>query len=243
MREALVGAAILILTVGAAVRAQDQPSPLDAPTALRLPATLPACGVNTVLLALARTSHVATGFEESPDESRDCSGRFARVDVSYEQSSLTVRQVLDQLIALAPDYQWTEMNGVAVVRPVAAWANGEDVLNARVGPLHLTDATVGDTLATILRRPAPRDDRVSRLNFGKPPFAVAFDGGTMVEALNVLVRSRGDAGWTARVLHASGADGTPALQLSIRTFRVGDRTGVDGALSMGMPISRLIATR
>ncbi len=137
MREAVVGAAILVLTVGVAGRAQDQPSPLDAPTTLRLPSTLPTCGVNTVLLALARTSHVVSGFEESRDESRECSGRFVRVDVTYEQPSMTVRQVLDRLVALAPDYQWAEMDGVAVIRPVAAGTDGADVLNGRVAPLRL----------------------------------------------------------------------------------------------------------
>jgi hypothetical protein len=80
-------------------------------------------------------------------------------------------------------------------------------------------------------------------NFKKPPFEMAFDGGTMVEALNALVRSRGDAGWMARVLHSSGVDGIPALQLAIRSFKAGDRTGVDGAISMGAPIARLVATR
>lgn len=246
MRKALIGAAILVLAVGTAIRAQDQPSPLDVPTTLCLPTSLPTCGVDTVILALARTSHIATGFEESSDESRECQGHFARVDVTYvknDKSALTVRQVLEQLIALAPDYRWAEMDGVAVIRPAAAWTDSADVLNRRVAPINVAAATVGDILATILRMPTPDTARVKPLNFNRTPFAMTFDAGTMVEALNALVRSAGYTGWRTRVLHSSGVDGSPALQLAIRTFKVGDRTGVDGAISMGAPISPLLAAR
>jgi hypothetical protein len=243
MRKALIGTAILVMTAGPAIRAQDQSSPLDAPTTLRLPASLPACGVDSVLLALARTSHVMTGFEEGTAETTACRGHFARVDVTYvdrADSSVTVREVLDQLVTLASDYQWTDMDGVAVIRPLAAWTDARNVLNSRVPALHMLDATVGDTLGTILRRPT-HNPRLARVNFGKPAFAMAFDGGTMMEALNALVRSREGLGWMARALPPTGGDGTPAaLQLAIRTFNVGDRSGVDGALMIGMPISRLI---
>jgi hypothetical protein len=249
MRIALVGTVILVLTAGATIRAQDQPSPLDVPTTLRLPSSLPMCGVDTVLLALARTSHVAIGFEESYDESTVCSGRFARVSVTHvndEQPPMTVRQVLDQLVTLAPEYQWAEMDGIAVIRPVAAWIEPANVLNGRMAPLHVANATVGDTLAILLRTPMPGDSAppgFGHVNFHKPPFAIAFNGGTMVEALNVLVRSEGDAGWRARVLHASGVDGTPALQIAVTTWNVGDPTLVDGTVSVGAPLSRLVVVR
>ena len=248
MRTILIGAGILMVMAGAGIRAQDQPSPLDAPTTLRLPTSLPKCGVNSVILALARASHIATGFEEDREDMPGCAGWFARVDVIHTDSadsSITVRQVLDQLVALAPRYRWVDMDGVAVIRPIAAWTDSADVLNGRVAPLHLAVATVSDTL-DILFRKRPDDSPppgLNHLNFNKPPFAMTFDGGTMVEAFNALVRSSGNAGWMTRVLHASGVDGTPALQVAVRTLKVGDRTGVDGAIITGAPLSRLIAAR
>jgi hypothetical protein len=66
------------------------------------------------------------------------------------EPSLTIRQVLDQLVALVPAYQWFEMDGVSVIRPAGAWTALGNVLNSRVAALHIAEATVGDTLATIL---------------------------------------------------------------------------------------------
>lgn len=189
-------------------------------------------------------SHVAIGFEESREENIACGGRFVRVNVTHADSadtSTTVARVLDQLMMLAPEYRWADMDGVAVIRPVAAWADAADILNGRVAPFHLANATVSDTLDMLLRTPRPGDSGFNHLNFNKPPFAMTFDGGTMVEAFNALVRSSGNAGWMARVLHVSGVDGTPALQLTVRTFKIGDRTGVDGAIVTGAPMSRLAA--
>ena len=248
MRKTLIGAGILMVMAGAGIRAQDQPSPLNAPTTVRLPTNLPACGVNTVTLALARASHVAIGFEESTEEHTACAGPFVRVNITHADStdrSTTVAQVLDQLMMLAPAYRWADMDGVAVIRPVAAWTDSADVLNGRVAPLHVAVATVSDTLDILLRK-RPDDSPppgLNHFNFHRPPFAMTFDGGTLVEAFNALVRASGNAGWMTRVLHASGVDGTPALQLTVRTFNVGDRTGVDGAIITGAPVSRLVAAR
>lgn len=90
---------------------------------------------------------------------------------------------------------------------------------AFLAPFQSAHATVGEALDTILRMPTPHDSRFSLLNLGTLPFAMVFKGGTMVEALNTLARSREGVGWVAGVLHPSGEEGSPALQLSVRTFQ------------------------
>ena len=67
-----IGVGLLAIVLGPSARAQDGRSPLDAPIALRLPSTLPSCGINTVVANLSETSHVAMGFEES----QECWAKF-----------------------------------------------------------------------------------------------------------------------------------------------------------------------
>ena len=232
-----MGVGLLGIVLGVSATADDGRSPLDAAVALRLPATLPSCGINTLVAKLSETSHVAMGFEESQP---DCFATFPRFDMTDDDSGLpkmTVRQALDQLTVLAPDYQWREMRGVAVIRPVSAWMDPADALNGRLAPFQVAEATVTQTLATILRWPSTQRLPGPSLRFDVPPFAMAFNGGTTVEALNELVRARGRTGWSARTW--PGADGTPWLSLTIRTFNFRH----EGAISMGAPKSRLLATR
>lgn len=235
MRKILLSlVAISVLVSMQTIAAQDRLSPLDAPTALRLPATLPPCGITTVLLTLARTSRVAIGFEEETA----CRGQFPRLSVTYDKAGdVSVREALDRLMALSAKYQWSEMNGVAVVRPVASWADPADALNLEVGPFHSDNATVSGTLARILQSP---HNFTSHLDH--PAFSMAFNGGTMVEALNALVRAREGVGWYAGlIVHPtpSNEDRSPTLTVGIRTFNVGDRGEGEGAFQMGrvLPIS------
>ncbi|HYV96078.1 MAG TPA: hypothetical protein VE967_01335 [Gemmatimonadaceae bacterium] len=208
---------------------------MDAPTTLRLPASLPACGIDTVLVALARTAHVATGFEYADD----CRDRFLPVDVTYDLSgrtAVTTREALDQLVALVPDYAWKDMDGVAVVRSRKAWADSSNALNARMAAFRFADTTLSETMAALLRLPA-RDSRLDTQHF-----TLAFNGGTVTEALNALVRARGHVGWKAGVLyHGSLSDPAPSLQVSVRTFNAGDRAPDEGALSMATPVPRFLS--
>lgn len=234
MRGSLSGAAILVLTLGAAIRAQDQPSPLDVPTTLRLPASLPACGIDAVLVRLARTSHIATGFEQASE----CLGQFPHVDIGYGQTTITVREMLDQLMALAPDYAWRDMDGVAVVRLRSAWTDSSNALNAQMASFRFADTTLSETMGAILRVPALGS------HLDTQHFALAFKGGTVADALNALVRTRGNVGWKVAVrYHGSlpNADSTPSFQVSLRTFNAGDRAPGEGALSMGTPLPRFLS--
>jgi hypothetical protein len=243
VKKTVLHVGILTALASVALGAQGTRSPLDVPTALRLPANLPACGITTALLKLARTSDVAIGLEESAD----CRGKFPRLDLTVDNAAargMTVREVLDRLVALSPDYRWSEMNGVAVVRPVASWTDPADALNLRVQSFRIDNATVRGTLALILGVPAGEQARHGVLD--NRAFSIAFSGGTMIDALNTLVRARQGVGWNAGlVIHPSpsGEDRSPTLMVGIRTFRAGDRVEGEGAVAMGSPLQRLVASR
>jgi hypothetical protein len=58
-------------------------------------------------------------------------------------AGLTMRQVLDLIVGLDPRYTWREVDGVAVVRPSAAWSDPNDALNRHVQNIHWTARTRG----------------------------------------------------------------------------------------------------
>jgi len=243
MRPTLLGIGVLSVLTAATVGAQRSPSALDATTTVRLPSTLPKCGgVSRVVSTLARTSQVSTGFQDS----KECQSRFQRierVEINYDtsgQTTMTVRQVLDRLIELSPDFRWADMDGVAVVRPRSSWNDSTDALNTRLAAFHFANTTVGETLAAILRLPA----RSSRLD--SKTFDLAFEGGTMVEALNALVRARGSVGWNAGVLYhstSSGEDQNPSLSVGIRSFNAFSPSTSEGALALATPLPRWLSGR
>ena len=231
MRHLVLGV-IVVALASVTIGAQNR-SPLDSQAAyFRVPNTLPPCGIATAVTQFAAKSRVLMGFERTSD----CIGgsSFPRLDAASDGTDLggmTVRTALDHLMTLSPNYRWSEMNGVAVVRPVASWTDAANALNLHVQPFYIDNATVSATLATLLGVPAhenPNDKRA---------FSVAFKGGTMVEGLNALIRAH-EGRWDAGLIvhpSASGIDESPTFNVSI-AFN-------GSSVVMGTPLPRLLAVR
>ena len=147
---------------------------------------------------------------------------------------MTVREALDYLMALSPNYGWSEMNGVAVVRPVASWTDPADALHVPARSFYIEQATVSATLATLLRVPDPLAGRSPSYD---RPVSMAFEGGTMVEGLNALIRAHGGFWDAGLIVHPSlsGVDKSPTLDVTI-AFN-------GGSIEMGTPLPRLLAIR
>src|SRR5262249_26026388 len=147
------------------------------------------CGIASVFEQLSRQATTAlAGLERGPD----CLNRvsFPHLDPkapSYDLSGLTVRDVLNRLVLVAPNYSWRERNGRAVVRPVAAWDDPQDVFNVRVSAFHVPDSSVRSVLSLMFRFPLPSGMA--------PSFDFNFPGGTLIDALNTLVESNPPAIW------------------------------------------------
>jgi hypothetical protein len=158
---------------------------------------------------------------------------------SDDLRGLTAHQMLDRLIALAPGYQWREMNGVAVVRPAAAWSDPADPLNFRADPFILTDGRLTEGVDGVLRVSSSPYDRTprpgARTEVGLDrPFSVSFSGGTIVDAFNALIRAHQSAFWSAGV---TGTGSTRALSV----FMIG--TPGHSHFATGTPVARLTATQ
>jgi hypothetical protein len=110
----------------------------------------------------------------------------------------TVRQILNDLAALDPDYAWRDVAGVAVVRPTTTWTDPTDPLNFHAEAFSVSDATLIDVVAFILRRhdvdgSALNDERYGPLLTRH--FSMVFNGGTILDALNALIKAHQSVWW------------------------------------------------
>jgi hypothetical protein len=190
MRLLLTTAAFVL---AAGIAAAQEPSALDARVhGFKLPRQLPTCGLEAVLLQLAKETGVRIGFERTTD----CEGRQALgFPEAYKPLNLSnaaildgmpVKDVLARIAALAPEYDWAIVEGVAVFRPSHAWSDAKSSLTARVPAFRFSETSVSRVMAAILGQPG--------LQGPNQLVSIDFQGGTLLDALNALVRS-GPAMW------------------------------------------------
>src|SRR6185295_13402672 len=182
--------ALVMLGVAAGPAAGQTPVPLDTLVHdFKLPRQLPECGLEAVLLRVAKETGVRIGFERTSD----CHGHraFGFPEILKPLSLLNaevldgvqVKDVLSRIAALVTDYDWAIMEDVAVFRPSAAWKDAADPLGARVLRMHFVDAPANHVVGAILSRQLPG-------SAGKGILSIDFPGGTLLDALNSLVRSQ-----------------------------------------------------
>jgi hypothetical protein len=169
------------------------------------------CRLWTALEQLARQAQVRIGFEQT----LDCSPApwvLRPFEGSLNLGGLTPRQAIDRLLSQRPDYRWTEVDGVAVIRPVTAWTPTGSILNAPVTAFTVADEHPHHALHTLFQSSLPplfhehTDLRLSgngrRLDdpdyegLIDVPVSVKFAGGNVVQALNAITR-RFDGIWQA----------------------------------------------
>ena len=186
---------------------------------LRVPNPLPPCGIETAVTQLAQRVGLPLGFERASDCMNNIRPSLKVTEASDRLRSVTVRDALNHLVALAPGYAWKDMNGVAVVRSIRAWDDPSDPLNLHVPSFGLPGATFQSALSVVLvMREVPgrpwvtrsRTQDSDRANF---PFAMTFPGGTMLDALNAIVRAHGRAAWNLGLLDDQDADPTISIRM------------------------------
>jgi hypothetical protein len=107
------------LGIAAAPAAAQNPVPLDTLVHnFKLPRELPVCGIDAILLHVAKETGVAIGMERTSE----CEGHVATAfPQAYRPLSLANAEVLDgvpvkdvlaRIAGLAPDYDWAIMEGV-----------------------------------------------------------------------------------------------------------------------------------
>jgi hypothetical protein len=113
-------------------------------------------------------------------------------------TGMVLRDALAALIALDPRYEWREIDGLVIVRPVAQWTDVSHPLLREIGAVHLSATTLQDAVSFVqtLQEPGKRyvpalqnaDVTVRRL-------AVDLPAGTLLELVNAIARSHGAACW------------------------------------------------
>jgi hypothetical protein len=114
----------------------------------------------------------------------------------------TVAEALDKIVARQPRYGWSEENGVIHLRPTAARADANNLLNRPVAAFELHDVTLPDALHEVhfYLRPELRGGVI--VGSGPGPralglrrFSVAVSNTTVLGVLDAIVLAQGEASW------------------------------------------------
>jgi hypothetical protein len=183
----------------------EQSLSLDLPITKELritnPRLLRPCDVGLVVPQIGGAINVPVGFENNRECWLTLRGKPGFDSAHTEDvGGMSARQVLDHLMTFMPEHSWRELSGVIVVRPKSAWNDPRNVLNSRTASFEATNQPLDDVLHTLLNavRPkvlvphqdVPRTERpIDR------PVTVAFRGGTMLEAVNEIARTRAGVHW------------------------------------------------
>ena len=149
-----------------------------------------ALSINPILIdGLARAVRTPMGLEaiksapatEAPDEDR-----------SVMLTGKTLSEAIAVLGALDPRYQWRDMGGVIVFRPVTAWTAATDPLSRRIDAIRLKDTALADVLKAFHRQlglePPSGSDDSHRFSLDAP-------AGSILDTLNAIARSHGRLYW------------------------------------------------
>jgi hypothetical protein len=178
-----------------------------------------------LLTHMARSARVPIGFEEVAGVPLVSDGDLTKIPLSERTDliGLSVGDALNALVSADPRYRWREQDGVILIRPVEAWTDPAHFLNRRLNGFRLRDSTASDVARFIYAQlsveviygeggqkgdPLRQDPDVGlekRLAFDVPP-------GTMIEALNSVVRDHGGLGWMVHYAHAPADIGTSCIR-------------------------------
>jgi hypothetical protein len=140
---------------------------------------------------LARAARAAMGIELLPPGDRR--GGSDGVNVT----GLSLREALTALIAFDPRFEWRELDGVVVVRPVAAWTQPDHPLARETGPVRLEQATVVDAVSQLHALVEPRMRFTPEPDRGLAPPRITVSAGRapLLSQLNAIARSFGELCW------------------------------------------------
>jgi len=110
-------------------------------------------------------------------------------------SGLTLRNALDLMMRLEPGYDWREIDGVIVIRPVASWEDPAHPLRIPAPPLRVPALSVEAATTIVAALLGKRLNGPIRPGEGKA-FDLDARDGTMFDLLNAIVRAHGELAWT-----------------------------------------------
>jgi hypothetical protein len=202
MRRIVTG--LIISTIVPSIAAEKRLN-LDTPATGQFriadPRLLHPCDLGAVVAQIGHALTVPVGFENT----RDCGLTLRGYPDSNSQGTedlrgMSVRQAFDYLMTFMPAFSWREMNRVIVVRPKVEWDDPRNVLNFPTAAFAVTDQPLNDVLRTLLEAVTPTAF-VTPVHLIDPEAPInrrvimSFRGGTMVDALNAVARTRTGLDW------------------------------------------------
>lgn len=188
------------------------------------------------LASIAHESGVLIGFETVLDTEQG----HTKSEFGWAPRGQRVGEVLDSLLAIHPDYQWREINGVIHVRPRLAVADPNHFLNHSVGPLELKDALpLHATFEAhrvfiprcVVKHPIYTGEREEFLKDEHKAMrqlvTLSFQGGTVLDLLDAVVKAHGALYWnvTYRVPPERLHDAGPRYEYAVFGFSGYPQTG------------------
>ena len=169
---------------------------------------------------LATTTGVPMGIEVA-------TGRVPRrpenASVEFRATGRTLREVLDRLLEWDNRYEWRELDGVVVVRPVSAWSDSANVLFSLVADVEQHEVTTTEAVKAVVKALGGGDQKYSVFPDSRR-VSVSAGRGSAMDLLNALVKVHGSLAWS---LEPAEGDEIRATGLGHRlTLRVAGGTGL-----------------
>jgi hypothetical protein len=201
----------------------------QAPTTLiarRLPFGAPVVGipltpysVQRAMAEVAWTARIPIGYEAPADEP----WQPTPPDSTIRTEGETIEQLLDAIVAREPRYVWTIDDGVVHLRPRAAVANPDNILNQGVERFVVAGVTLQQALREVHFTLRPESRQGGIIGSGPTPsalglskFSVSVGRTTVQGLLDMIVKAHGASSWS--VTYVANAGATRPYRISFHTF-------------------------
>ncbi len=151
-----------------------------------------AYGVGDGVKALAGALQLPMGLEQPPVVERQVPQRPGFDGVTL--TGMTLQDALTTLVALDPRYEWHDLDGVIVFRPVTAWLDPSSPLNQSVGSIQSDDATMAKAIDAALSMLGVPDYGGSSFPDSRT-FSLNLPRGSVLDMLNGIARAHGEVSW------------------------------------------------
>ena len=128
----------------------------------------------------------------------------------------SVRESLDAWLAVDGRYAWSDVNGVLVIRPLAAVTDPDDPLNRPVSNVAWTDVSVPQALNGVIALLAGSPPEATDTAFDDRTFSVSVPSGTVLDVLTAAARAHGALMWSTP--DTTQRAGQPGLSIGVATF-------------------------
>jgi len=202
--------------IGAVTAVADPPSILErivGPGRDGLPLSIPF--LPSMVGALAQASHTPIGIETTAME--------RGILQTYPPITVTGMRLRDALSALAgtdPRYEWREMDGVIVFRPVQAWLDGSDPLFLPVKPVQLHRASLS-AVFDVIRSALGASPPTRSLIADSRRISIDIPGGSALDLLNAAAKSHGQLWWHFEEMSKSDQRTFGGLRYRLNVFIFG----------------------